>query len=75
MRDWPLGLLDFRSLDLERDLIAADVVYPHYVGETFHVFYHPSHKWYYVSDQMPDEVSIFKSFDSKPGVASGESLS
>lgn len=57
---------------MNRDLIAADVVYPHYVGETFHVFYHPSHQWYYVSDQMPDEVLIFKSFDSKPGVASGE---
>lgn len=62
-------MLDYRSVSKAYDLIAADVIYPHYVGESFNVFHNDSHKWYYLSDQMPEEVLIFKSFDSMPGVA------
>lgn len=65
-------MLDIRSVDTNHDLIAADVVYPHYVGESFNVFHNGSHRWYYLSDQMPEEVLIFKSFDSLPGVAEGK---
>lgn len=63
--------MDFRSLD-KADLIASDVIYPHYVSESFNVFHNESQQWYYVADQMPHDILIFKSFDSKPGVASGK---
>ncbi|KAG6377064.1 hypothetical protein JVT61DRAFT_1114 [Boletus reticuloceps] len=31
---------------------------------TFSVKYNPGHKWYYLSDQTPDEVTFIKCFDS-----------
>lgn len=65
-------MLDYRSVHKASDLIAADVIYPHYVGESFNVFYNSGHHWFYLSDQMPEEVLIFKSFDSMPGVADSE---
>ncbi|KAG9315810.1 hypothetical protein JVU11DRAFT_3459 [Chiua virens] len=33
-------------------------------GGTFSVKYSPEHKWYYFSDQTPDEVTFIKCFDS-----------
>ena len=62
--------MDCRSVNKEKDLIASDVIYPHYVGESFNVFHNESHRWYYLSDHMPEEVFIFKSYDSYPNVAS-----
>ena len=48
-------------------------------GETFHVVANEKHQFYYVKDMVPDEVMLFKSFDSRgegmsggiPGVAVG----
>lgn len=32
---------------------------------TFSVKYNPDHKWYYLSNQTPDEVTLIKCYDSK----------
>jgi hypothetical protein len=69
----PLGVCDFRSLDVSRDLIASDNILPHMVGETYNVLPNKQHQWYYLRDQMPNEILIFKSFDSKAGVAISKS--
>ncbi|KAH6973824.1 hypothetical protein BKA56DRAFT_592590 [Ilyonectria sp. MPI-CAGE-AT-0026] len=69
LRDFPLTLGDARSFDLDRDGEATDLVFPHYVGESINLYHHPDHKWYYISDQMRDEVWLFKNYDSKQGVA------
>ncbi|KAK3938166.1 hypothetical protein QBC46DRAFT_265930, partial [Diplogelasinospora grovesii] len=71
VRDWPLGLLDYQSLEPSSDLIASDAIYPHYVAETYNVFHNAKHRWYYLSDQMPSEVFVFKSSDTKKGAAKG----
>ena len=71
LRDWPLGLCDFRSLNLANDLLSSDNILPHKVTETYNVVYNERHEWYYLKDQMPDEILVFKSFDSKEGVATG----
>ncbi|KAK0646758.1 hypothetical protein B0T16DRAFT_414215 [Cercophora newfieldiana] len=63
--DWPLAVLDATSVDSHRDLVASDNVYPHQVSETYNVFYHPDHRWYYLSQHKPHEILLFKSFDSK----------
>lgn len=57
-------MLDYRSLDKENDLVASDNIYTHAIRETYNVLYSESHKWYYLEDQQPDEVLIFKTFDS-----------
>jgi len=69
LKDWPLAVCDFRSVDVSRDLIASDNILPHTVGETYNVLHNKQHRWYYFKDQMPNETLIFKSFDSLLGVA------
>ena len=66
-------MLDYHSLNKTTDIIAADVIYPHYIGESFNIFHNSEHRWFYMSNQMPNEVLIFKSFDSMPLVADGNS--
>ena len=51
----PLAVADYRSIDLERDLAETS---------TNSFRYNPGHAWYYLSDQTPDEVTLFKCFDS-----------
>src|SRR5262249_43703118 len=55
VQDSPLALCDARSFT-DADLIASDLVYAHVRGETSRVAYNPAHRWYYFSDQQPDEV-------------------
>jgi hypothetical protein len=65
LQDWPLALLDYTSLDNERDLIASDNVYTHVIRETYNVIHNEKHRWYYLENQQPDEVLLFKTFDSR----------
>ncbi|KAF1963708.1 hypothetical protein CC80DRAFT_557569 [Byssothecium circinans] len=62
--DFPLALCDYRSIDVEKDLVAVDNVYPHVVSETYSVLHNPKHTWYYLSNQMPHETLLFKGFDT-----------
>jgi len=61
--DSPLALCDARSFG-DEDLIASDLVYPHVRGETSTVEYKPGHRWYYFSDQQPDEALLIRVHDS-----------
>lgn len=61
--DSPLALCDARSFS-DEDLIATDLVYPHVRGETSSVEYKPGHRWYYFSNQQPDEVILIRVHDS-----------
>ncbi|KAI6027515.1 hypothetical protein BKA83DRAFT_4230119 [Pisolithus microcarpus] len=60
----PLAVADYRSLDPERDLVATRHIYATREGSTFGVRHNPNHKWYYLSDQTPDEVTLIKCADS-----------
>ncbi|HEY4044243.1 MAG TPA: CmcJ/NvfI family oxidoreductase, partial [Rhodopila sp.] len=62
--DSPLALCDARSFTND-DLIAADLVYKHVRGETSRVEFNPEHRWYYFSEQQPDEVLLIRVHDSK----------
>ena len=61
---WPLALCDARSIDLDRDLIASDLVYPDKVGETYAFAPNPAHRWLYYPSLQTDEVLLLKIFDS-----------
>ena len=61
--DSPLALCDARSFT-DDDLIASDLVYPHVRGETSSVEYKPGHRWFYFSEQQPDEVVLIRVHDS-----------
>ncbi|KAF9242504.1 hypothetical protein BU15DRAFT_43785 [Melanogaster broomeanus] len=60
----PLAVADYRSIDPEADLVSSRLIYPNREGFTFNVNYNPRHKWYYLSDQTPDEITLIKCFDS-----------
>jgi hypothetical protein len=61
--DSPLAVCDARSFT-DDDLIASDLVYPHVRGETSSVEFKPGHRWYYFSEQQPDEVLLIRVHDS-----------
>jgi len=64
--DYPLAMADFRSLDLDKDLVPIELRYPPWLKdkETYGVKYNPMHKWYYWSHMDPGEVLLFKCYDS-----------
>ena len=61
--DSPLALCDARTFT-DDDLIFSDLVYAHVRGETSRVEYKPTHRWYYFSEQQPDEVLLIRIHDS-----------
>ncbi|KAI0771220.1 hypothetical protein BD413DRAFT_476455 [Trametes elegans] len=60
----PLAVSDWRHLD-EHDLVSVRFIYPHREGSTYSVRYSPDHRWYYLSNQTPDEVTLIKCYDSE----------
>ncbi|PCH36564.1 hypothetical protein WOLCODRAFT_28657 [Wolfiporia cocos MD-104 SS10] len=61
----PLAVSDWRYLDTTNDLVHARLIYPHREGSVFSVRYNPNHKWHYLSNQTPEEVTLIKCYDSK----------
>jgi hypothetical protein len=64
VRDLPLAICDASTVPLD-DLVAAEHVYRHRVGETYQVTYSPAHRWFYVPDMRTDEALLLKCFDSR----------
>ncbi|KAK0672546.1 hypothetical protein QBC41DRAFT_216880 [Cercophora samala] len=64
LEDWPLGLCDARSLDIEEDITPSDTVFPTNVAETLQVHHSPAHRWYFLDKQSQNELLLFKIFDS-----------
>lgn len=70
-QDFPLALCDSRTMS-ESDTFEKDgAVGPKAVaGNTFKslaVHYNPRQRWYYFSNMQPDELILFKSYDSLEG--------
>lgn len=45
-------------------MIATDMIFPHYNGEVFSVIRNKRQRWYYLSDQVPDELWLLKCSDT-----------
>jgi len=61
----PLAVSDWRFLDTKHDLVSVRHIYPDREGSTFKVRYDPNHRWYYLSNQTPEEVTLIKCYDSE----------
>jgi hypothetical protein len=62
-------------VDFEKDTVASDFVDAWGYSENVQVHYGLGQRWYYLADQMPNELLVFKSADSddgRPGVFPGE---
>ena len=64
IHDWPLAVCDAESVD-KRDLSPADVVSLEQAIENMVVHYNPKQQWYYLSNQLPNELLIFRQADSE----------
>jgi hypothetical protein len=62
----PFAVCDARSVD-DDELVPVKIKYPAFDIESWSVRGEGSdrHKWYYMSQQTPEEVLLFKCFDSK----------
>ncbi|KAL8811536.1 MAG: hypothetical protein Q9200_001728 [Gallowayella weberi] len=65
LRDWPLALCDAASVQTDQ-LVAADAVFKSKVTENLQVHYDAGHRWYYLEDQKPSELLVFRQADSHP---------
>ncbi|KAF8241861.1 putative 7alpha-cephem-methoxylase P8 chain related protein [Wilcoxina mikolae CBS 423.85] len=62
----PLAFADSSTVE-EEDLVPIAHIYDNYEGETAGVKYREGQKWWYVSGQTSDEVTLIKCFDSWKG--------
>ncbi|KAF6825648.1 hypothetical protein CPLU01_10147 [Colletotrichum plurivorum] len=63
----PLAVADGNSV-AEEDLVGAAIIYPRHRAETWTIKPNPAHRWYYKSQQRPDEPLLIKCFDSDTSV-------
>ncbi|KAK3936923.1 hypothetical protein QBC46DRAFT_393899 [Diplogelasinospora grovesii] len=59
-RDWPLAFCDYSTIDPANDIIKNDIVYVRGLGENCFLQHSPHHKWWYLANQEPHEVAIFR---------------
>jgi hypothetical protein len=64
VRDLPLAVCDANSVRFD-DLVAAEHMYRHRIGETYQVLYNPDHQWFYVPEMRTDEALLLKCYDSR----------
>lgn len=63
--DWPLALCDASTVDFERDIKPGDVVDRDAFFENLQVHHNERQRWYWLRDQMPSELLVFKNADSQ----------
>lgn len=66
VEDYPLALCDARRLT-PADLVDTERRAPNHSGEIQLALHDPAQHWYYYPDMRPDEVLLFKTFDSLDG--------
>src|SRR5439155_25304908 len=63
--DWPLAVCDASSVDFSTDTMPGDLIDRVEVFENMQVHYSPQQRWYWLPDQLPSELLIFKNSDSR----------
>ena len=71
LSDWPLTFCDASTIQKDMDLEPADLLYPNLATENFQVYHRAEQKWYYLSNQTPGELIVFKQADSLIGTDPG----
>jgi|TARA_Y100000814_G_C12357756_1_gene408576 hypothetical protein len=61
----PLAMCDGRTIP-DSGFVPLQRRYKHRTAETYHISYDPKHHWYYFPEMTPDELIMFKVFDSRP---------
>jgi hypothetical protein len=64
VESWPLAIADALSLSPD-DLVVTERRYPDRVGQTSAITWNAAHRWYWFPHMQPDEVLVFKTFESQ----------
>lgn len=59
-------MCDPKTMNVDEDLEPCDLVYPDYVVENRQVYFSKAFKWFYLSDQQPNEAWVFLQSDTDP---------
>jgi hypothetical protein len=59
----PLAVCDARTIE-PKDLMASDLVYADWTGETYSVAFNPRHRWFWYPRQTSLEATLLKVYDS-----------
>jgi len=64
--DYPLAVCDFNSVDVTKDLVATNLIYPppRPIGETYSVKHNENLVWWYWSEMTSENVLFLKCYDS-----------
>ncbi|KAJ5626533.1 7 alpha-cephem-methoxylase [Penicillium herquei] len=65
--DYPLAVCDGSTVPADK-LVAVDHIRKHHIGESFYPLQCEGYRWYYLSRQAPNEVLLFKTYDSSTNV-------
>ena len=68
---WPLAVADGSTV-LHSSFIETNRIRRQFTGCTLFLKHQEGVNWYYMSHQMPEDLLLFKNFDSKDGVAKCE---
>ena len=60
----PLAICDAQSMT-PAERFETDLIYKDRGGETMRMTHNPDHRWFYFPDMTPDEVMVFKTYDSE----------
>jgi hypothetical protein len=74
VKDWPLAFCDATTIDPDHDFEPCDLVYPDYVVENRQIYHSDKQKWFYISDQMPDEAWMFLQADTEAPKKTSKSM-
>ncbi|KAH9212213.1 methyltransferase CmcJ [Leptodontidium sp. 2 PMI_412] len=67
VEDFPLAVCDSSSME-PGDLTECDIVRKQFTGASLYAHFNPQQKWYYLSQQTPNEVLMLKIFDSQEDI-------
>ena len=67
--DWPLAVCDYSSIDDACDTVENDLIFRDAPSENVVLRGNVNHRWYYLSDQDPDDVLLFRNTSSRNRVA------
>ncbi|XP_014554917.1 hypothetical protein COCVIDRAFT_28091 [Bipolaris victoriae FI3] len=62
-QDNTLAVCDSRTVAI-KDLVPADILFPHYCDEGYEVTHNVNHRWFYKRNMGIDDVIVFKHYDS-----------
>lgn len=73
VRNFPLAVCDYQSIDAGRDLVPTRLKFPDWLKdkENYSVKYNENHRWYYWGRLSPEELIVFKCYDSACGQLGG----